>query len=165
MCAVLVAAAGGVAVRVHRHRLLCSSRPCVALEGIKTHGGVRRLPVVRLMRAPLPPAVFSFPRSFVPEPVAPVGPVAPVAPVKPVTPVGQLLPWSRLLHCSVSSIRAGASAPVGSHCTCWAGRRQSVRLALWSNALPVPSWPLASMNTGLPLLLSTPLIPAIKVAV
>ena len=31
------------------------------------------------------------------------------------------------------------------------------------NAVPMPSWPLASIKTGLPLLLSTPSIPAIKV--
>jgi hypothetical protein len=33
------------------------------------------------------------------------------------------------------------------------------------SVLPVPSWPLASMKTGLPLLIFTPFMPAIKVAV
>src|SRR5262249_18063687 len=80
-------------------------------------------------------------------PCGPIGPTAPVAPVGPAGPCGPIGPTAP----------AGPVAPVWPGSPCGPGGP--------CNAVPVPSWPLASMKTGLPLLLSTPFIPAIKVAV
>ena len=74
-------------------------------------------------------------------PVGPIGPVAPLIPFVPLVP-------------SAPAVPVGPVAPVAP-----VGPVGPVASA------PVPSWPLASIKTGLPLLLSTPLMPAMKVAV
>ena len=77
---------------------------------------------------PVPPAVFSFPRSFVPDPVAPVGPVAPVAPAKPVAPVGPMGPVGP--GGTVSSIRAGCTSRASCAGVPWVQSARLGRLGL-----------------------------------